>query len=151
MKMNRKGFTLVELMVVLAILGLLAGIGIPQYTKVLERAKIGTDIARVAQVQAAVNALIAECGSPENVTEIPKVDATVPFTDLTGISIVTGQQVELVRDFLDDSMGLSSIAGEMESKVIKDLIAATEDDPTWYIDKTGKVTIGSKTDTNVLK
>lgn len=62
MMMNKKGFTLVELMVVLAILGLLAGIGIPQYLKTLQNAKIGADNATAAAVESALRAYLAECG-----------------------------------------------------------------------------------------
>jgi len=146
--MNKKGFTLVELMVVLAILGLLAGIGIPQYTKVMERAKIGADIARVAQVQAAVNAFIAECGSAEEVTEIkaitsPATHAT--FADLNGTSIITKAAIKLSDNFLDPGMTLDAVRGAMESKVGK---SATG----WYIDTKGRVSIGTAVATpNVLK
>lgn len=142
MTMDRKGFTLVELMVVLAILGLLAGIGIPQYTKVLERARIGTDIARVAQVQTAVNAFVAECGSLTAVTLVK--DAAAPassFTDLSGTSIVTGQPIAFVANFLDGT--LAAVIAQMES-------TAGQSATTWYLIN-GVVTIGTATNTNVLK
>lgn len=61
-RMNEKGFTLVELMVVLAILGLLAGIGVPQYMKTLERSRQAADNAALAAFQSAVDAFIAETG-----------------------------------------------------------------------------------------
>ena len=37
------GFTLVELIVVIAILGLLAGIGVPMYSQYVEKAQIAVD------------------------------------------------------------------------------------------------------------
>lgn len=63
-RMNEKGFTLVELMVVLAILGLLAGIGVPQYLKTLENSRIAADKASLASVQSAIDAWLAETGAP---------------------------------------------------------------------------------------
>jgi len=39
--MNKKGFTLLELLIVVAIVGILAAIGIPQLAKSLEKAKGG--------------------------------------------------------------------------------------------------------------
>lgn len=39
MKLNQKGFSLVELMVVVAIIGILATIGIPQYQKFMAKAR----------------------------------------------------------------------------------------------------------------
>ena len=38
-KMNKKGFTLVEIMIVVAIIGLLAAIGIPSFTKARDNSR----------------------------------------------------------------------------------------------------------------
>jgi prepilin-type N-terminal cleavage/methylation domain-containing protein len=146
MRMNKKGFTLVELMVVLAILGLLAGIGIPSYMNVLNRAKIGTDIARVAQLQASVNAFIAECG----ITEDTKVGETLLSAASTGIkletaaslkgkSIITGKTISL-EDFVDLDFGegtdIDDLIDEMESKEARDTGVA------WYINSAGIIFLG---------
>lgn len=51
---QQEGFTLVELMIVVVILGIISGIGIQQYGKVQEKAREGVDDANVKIIQSAV-------------------------------------------------------------------------------------------------
>lgn len=56
---QQEGFTLVELMIVVVILGILSGIGIQQYGAVQTRALKATHNANVRIVESAVNMMIA--------------------------------------------------------------------------------------------
>lgn len=58
-KLNKKGFTLAELLVVVAIVGVLVAISIPIFTSQLEKAREATDAAnfRAAYAEAQVDSL----------------------------------------------------------------------------------------------
>lgn len=51
--MNRKGFTLVEVLIVVIIIGILAAIGIPQFASSIEKAKGGEARSGLGHVQTA--------------------------------------------------------------------------------------------------
>lgn len=52
MKMNKKGFTLIEMLVVIAIIAILVAIVIPTVTNATEKAKQATDLANIRSMVA---------------------------------------------------------------------------------------------------
>ena len=67
-KNNKKGFTLAELLIVVAIIAVLVAIAIPIFTAQLEKAREATDAANIRSAYAEVMAEALTQEKPENVT-----------------------------------------------------------------------------------
>ena len=75
-KMNKKGFTLIEMLVVIAIIAILVAIVIPTVTNATEKAKQATDVANIRSYVAEYE--IATLGSD--------AEKTAAFAKLTGFT-----------------------------------------------------------------
>lgn len=59
-KKNKKGFTLIELIIVIAIIAILAAIAIPKFGSVRQNANVSSDVANAKNISLAVSKAIAE-------------------------------------------------------------------------------------------
>ena len=60
MDKSQIGFTLIELMIVIAIIGVLAAIGVPQYGQYTKRAKFSEVISAVAPIKSSISICLQE-------------------------------------------------------------------------------------------
>ncbi|MCF7802389.1 MAG: prepilin-type N-terminal cleavage/methylation domain-containing protein [Candidatus Marinimicrobia bacterium] len=67
-KENQKGFSLVELMIVLVIIGILAAVGVPIYTSNVQKAKMSEADAALGTIRTALRVYYAENGKYPTLT-----------------------------------------------------------------------------------
>lgn len=83
MNNKNKGFTLVELMIVIAIIGILASIGVPHYHQYTKRAKYAELIMEVGKLQSAVEICyqtsndLASCDGGTQHVPVPNTNSDV--------------------------------------------------------------------------
>ena len=80
MRQSTIAFTLTELMIVVAIIGIIAGFAIPNYTKAVERAHLRDAIIQLTNVHAANQIYRAENGSywpPANGQDLTAINANL--------------------------------------------------------------------------
>jgi len=90
-KKAQAGFTLIELMIVVAIIGILAAVALPAYQDYTVKAKVGNAVASIGALKTAVALCIQETGSAAacdtttttTVTSIPVFTATKEVASAT--------------------------------------------------------------------
>ncbi len=92
-KNNKKGFTLAELLIVVAIIAVLTAIAIPVFTSQLERSRESTDMANVRSAYAGIVAHYLETGTlPAQATSVAAQQT------VTGWQTSDGGGIETISD-----------------------------------------------------
>lgn len=86
-RMNNKGFSLVELIIVIAIMAILAAALAPQLMKYIEKSRVSTDSTSCSSIESCVNAALADEKAYKEVAKLAN--------DLT----LTGSETEKTIDF----------------------------------------------------
>lgn len=81
-EMNNKGFSLVELIIVIAIMAVLIGVLAPQYLKYVNNSKVSTDITNAEQIATTINVAVSDSDT-DNLWATPA----------TGMSISVGTNI----------------------------------------------------------
>ena len=96
MKRIQQGFTLIELMIVVAIIGILAAVALPAYQDYTVRAKVSEVILAASSCRTAVT---------EALQSAPSVDAS------SGISGCTISNTKMVQSGISDANGIITVIG----------------------------------------
>ena len=104
---NNKGFTLVELIIVIAIIAILTVVAAPQYIKYVDESRWSKDQNNAASLLTAVQVAIVDNGSdadPDNdivATKVVFSDSGVALTGDTGDYLDTALKASLGADYAD--------------------------------------------------
>ena len=106
MKRLNSGFTLIELMIVVAIIGILAAIAIPQYQNYVARAQVAEALVLIAPAKLGVAEYYSTNG------EMPPPSSGDDIEDITGL-----EATDFEGSFVDSVSWLSA-ASSLESAII---------------------------------
>ncbi|MTI48217.1 MAG: type II secretion system protein [Firmicutes bacterium] len=118
---NKKGFTLIELIVVLAVLGIIAAIAVPRFAGVQDKAKANADDASLEIIEKAAELYVIA----ENET-LPTGDEKI---DIDSSDLVEEGYLDEVPDSQSDEPGSNEVSIKVDAngKAEANYIAETEE------------------------
>ena len=132
-KLNKKGFTLAELLIVVAIIAVLVAISIPVFSAQLEKSREATDAANIRAAYAEV--LTASLTDDETSTNVPYSATDGWSKDVTATQKQAGWQATNYNS--DDAADAANRIGGVK-------VAASTTGWTVKVDLNGNVTITAK-------
>ena len=118
MMKNQKGFTLIELMIVIAIIGILVAIALPAYQDYVARSQVSEGMSLAAGAKTAVAEEQANTGEFAGITNATA--GLSPAADITG-KYVTGVEVA-------DGVITATFGGDASDKISGDTLVLTPTD-----------------------
>ena len=89
-RLNKKGFTLAELLIVIAIIAILVAIAVPMFASQLNKARVVRDQANIRAVKSAAITKVLSGDDPLPTTTWYATGAVTADGDITSITIETG-------------------------------------------------------------
>lgn len=127
---EKAGFTLVELIVVIAILGILAGVAVPAYTGYIKKANEASDYMRLDAIKTAVIFTATEDKLAD--TDIKTIEVTESAVSYMNGEDTTATVLTVDSDFLRYADMGSTYSFEFKSDATKATWTASSE--TWELD-----------------
>jgi type IV pilus assembly protein PilA len=107
MKKVQQGFTLIELMIVVAIIGILAAVAIPAYQDYTIKAKIGNALSAVDSIKTAVALCVQEAGGVPDTCDADSngIVSTSNFTPTKEVASLTSVTNGVIKITLASGIG----------------------------------------------